>query len=317
MTKMNSPNAVIYYLFIMMILTVNKSFADEGGTSFWLPGQLGSFSASPSEPGWSLPFLYYYSSVNASASKLFVISGGINAGLRARSDLFMVTPTYVFSNTVLGGQASVGVTGFVGRYTIDANAVVVGPFGTIIAGERQDSLKSLGDLFPTASLKWNYNVHNFMVYVMGDIPVGAYNINRLANMGINHWSIDGGGGYTYLDENHHEFSAVLGLTENFENPATHYKNGVEGHLDWSAAQFLTENYFIGPSGYIFKQITGDSGAGALLGDFKSQIFGMGPQLGCFFKMGEQKWYINLKVMDEFGAKNRPSGWNGWLSLTTA
>lgn len=311
--------SIIYSVLVLMIFTVSVSFADEGGTSFWLPGQMGSFSASPSEPGWSFPLLYYYSSVKANASKLFVISGGINAGVKARSDLLMVTPTYVFSTPIIGAQASVGVTGFVGRYAIDVNAALIGPSGTTIAGQRKDSLKSVGDLFPTASLKWNYNVHNFMVYTMGDIPVGTYDINRLANMGINHWSLDGGGGYTYLDEkeHHNEFSVVIGLTENFENPATYYKNGVDAHLDWSIAQFLSENYFIGPSGFVFKQITGDSGAGAQLGDFKSQIFGIGPQLGLFFKIGEQKWYMNLKVMDEFGAKNRPSGWNGWLSLTTA
>ena len=28
--------------------------ADEGGVSFWLPGQFGSFAAVPSEPGFSL-----------------------------------------------------------------------------------------------------------------------------------------------------------------------------------------------------------------------------------------------------------------------
>jgi hypothetical protein len=301
-----------------MISLVNQSFADEGGTSFWLPGQMGSFSASPSEPGWSIPLLYYYSSVKANASKSFLISGRVNAGLKARSDLFMVTPSYVFNKPIIGGQASIAVTGFVGRYTIDANASLVGPFGTIVTGQRKDTLTSVGDLFPTATLRWNYNVHNFMVYAMGDIPVGAYDINRLANMGLNHWSFDGGGGYTYLDEaNHHEFSAVIGFTENFENPATHYKNGVDGHIDWSAAQFLSDNFFIGPSGYVFKQITGDTGTGARLGDFKSQIYGIGPQFGAFFKIGEQKWYMNLKVMHEFAAKNRPTGWNGWVSLTTA
>lgn len=315
---MKKNTSKIYYLFVILSLAVNTSVADEGGTSFWLPGQMGSFSASPSEPGWSLPLLYYYSSVQANASKLFEINGRVNAGLNSRSDLFMVTPTYVFSNPIIGGQASIGITGFVGRYAIDVNSTLTGPSGATISGQRQDALNSVGDLYPMASLKWNQGVHNFMAYIMGNIPVGAYDINQLANMGINHWSLDGGGGYTYLDEqNHHEFSAVLGLTQNFENPATHYMNGVDAHLDWSAAQFLSENCFVGPAGYIYKQITGDSGSGALLGEFKSKVFGAGPQFGYFFKIGEQKWYMNLKVIGEFSAQHRPDGWNGWISLTTA
>ena len=32
--------------------------ADEGGVSFWLPGQFGSLAAVPTEPGWSLGTVY-------------------------------------------------------------------------------------------------------------------------------------------------------------------------------------------------------------------------------------------------------------------
>jgi hypothetical protein len=40
--------------------------ADEAGTSFWLPGQYGSFAAVPSEPGWSFENSYYHASADAS-----------------------------------------------------------------------------------------------------------------------------------------------------------------------------------------------------------------------------------------------------------
>jgi hypothetical protein len=49
-------------------------------------------------------------------------------------------------------------------------------------------------------------VNNFMVYMTGDIPVGAYDSARLANLS-------------------HEFSAVAGFTSNFTNSATNYRNG--------------------------------------------------------------------------------------------
>jgi Putative MetA-pathway of phenol degradation len=62
-----------------------------------------------------------------------------------------------------------------------------------------DSITSVGDLYPQAALKWNAGVHNFMTYVTGDIPVGAYDTSRLANLGIGHAAVDGGGGYTYFN----------------------------------------------------------------------------------------------------------------------
>jgi hypothetical protein len=49
-------------------------------------------------------------------------------------------------------------------------------------------------LIPQAELKWNQGVNNFMTYVTGDIPVGAYDSNRLANLGIGHGAIDAGDG---------------------------------------------------------------------------------------------------------------------------
>ena len=73
-------------------------------------------------------------------------------------------------------------------------------------------------MVPQFNVRWNHGVHNWMTYITGDIPVGAYDSSRLPNIGIGHGAIDGGGGYTYLNPmTGHEFSAVLGFTYNFEN----------------------------------------------------------------------------------------------------
>ena len=66
-------------------------------------------------------------------------------------------------------------------------------------------------MIPQFALRWNAGVHNYMTYITGDIPVGACNSSRLANLGIGHWAIDADGGYTYFNPpTGHEFSAVLG-----------------------------------------------------------------------------------------------------------
>lgn len=127
--------------------------------------------------------------------------------------------------------------------------------------------------------------------------------------------MDAGGGYTYLNtKTGREFSAVAGLTYNFENPDTDYQNGIDAHLDWGASQFLSEQWHVGLVGYFYYQLTGDSGDGAVLGDFKSSVNAIGPQVGYLFKMGGKDAYLNLKGYWEFGAKNRPEGWNAWLTL---
>ena len=51
------------------VVTVPRiSIADEGGISFWLPGQFGSLAAVPGVPGWSLGLVNYYTSVSASGA---------------------------------------------------------------------------------------------------------------------------------------------------------------------------------------------------------------------------------------------------------
>jgi len=154
-----------------------------------------------------------------------------------------------------------------------------------------------------------------MAYTMLAAPTGAYDVSRLANISTHHWAIDAGGGYTYLDaKKGREFSVVAGLTYNFENPDTDYRNGVDGHIDWAASQFFSERLHAGLAGYFYHQLGGDSGAPAALGDFKSRTNGIGPQVGYFFPVGSGKGYVNLKGYWEFDARNRPEGWNAYLTV---
>jgi hypothetical protein len=291
-----------------------SAHSDEGGVSFWLPGQYASFSAVPAEKGWSLGTVYYYASADADASHEFSIGGSVVAGLDSQADLIFLAPNYAFDDPVWGGQLSLSVTGVVGRADVEVDAVLTGPGGNEISFSESDSDTGIGDLYPTATIRWNKGNNNYMTYLMGGVPVGDYNVNDLANLGTNHWSADMGGGYTYLNEKSgREFSAVLGFTYNFENHATDYQNGIDAHLDWAASQFLSETMHVGLVGYIYRQISGDSGSGAKLGPFKSRVVGIGPEAGWFFK--DQTIYFNVRGYWEFDAKNRPDGWNFWLTLS--
>ncbi len=310
----------------------SQAHADQAGVSYWLPGRFGSFAATPTVPGWSMAAVYYHTTVaatGAAAAAREVQIGRIpaavnvnpNVNLNAQADLVLLNPTYTFATPVLGGQLAIGVTGLFGRSSASVDGtltVALGPLFATRTGFLGDSITSVGDLYPQATLKWNAGAHNFMTYVTGDIPVGAYDSTRLANLGIGHAAIDGGGGYTYFNPaTGHEFSAVAGLTYNFKNRHTNYQNGIDFHVDWAASRFLSKQVFVGLVGYGYQQITDDFGAHPILGGFRSRVLGLGPQIGYLFPVGDMQGYLNLKGYGEFEAANRPPGWNLWLTFAVS
>lgn len=266
------------------------SRADEGGASLYLPGSFASMAAVPSEPGWSIGVSYYH----------------LKAGqgpVSEKGDLAYGGMTYAFATPVLGGQLSLSLVGAFGRMSVS------------LAETRKDSRLGVMDVTPAAALRWNAGVHNYMVYTMTNVPVGTYNLSRLANFGLNHWGQDGGVGYTYFDKDTgYEFSAVAGATYNLENPKTHYRNGIDVHVDFAASKFMLDKFQLGLVGYYYQQLSPDSGRGATLGDYKGRVFALGPQAGYLFPVGDKQGYINLRAYREFAAENRPAGWNLWLTV---
>jgi hypothetical protein len=282
-----------------------NAMADEGGVSFWVPGFFGSLAAVPQQPGWSLASIYYHTSVSAGGDVALArefqigrvpsnLTANLNASLNATGDLGFAIPTYVFATPILGGQASASMVAAYGTTSTSLAGTLTGalslPGGGSIPFFRSDSISAtawgFADVIPQFALRWNAGVNNYMAYVTGDIPVGVYNSSSLANLGIGHGAIDAGGGYTYFNPGTgHEFSAVLGFTYNFMNQATQYQNGVDMHLDLGASQFVSKQVLLGAVGYVYDQLSCDSGSGDRVGCFESRVAGIGPQIGYIFPVG--------------------------------
>jgi hypothetical protein len=309
--------------------TVSVSRADESGTSFWLPGTYGSLAAVPGTPGWAVASVYYHTSVSAGADVAAAreiqigrfnpsLNVNLNANLHATADLAIIVPSYTFATPVLGGQLAVQMGTITGTTSANVNGTLsasLPPFSLMRTDNISDTTTGFGDLYPLASLKWNMGVNNFMTYITGDIPVGNYSSTSISNLGLGHGAIDAGGGYTYFNPaTGHEFSAVAGFTYNFINPTTQYQSGVDFHLDWGASQFLSKQFFIGLVGYAYDQVSPDTGSGDRLGAFESRVFSIGPQLGYIFPIAGKQGFLGLKSYFEFDAKNRPEGWNTWLTF---
>jgi hypothetical protein len=314
------------------IFSIPKSaFADEDGTSFWIPGFFGSLAAAPQQPGWAVTSILYNTNISASGNAAVAreitigqfnpkIDISLNAHVHADATIGFVAPSYTFATPFLGGQASAYLLVGYGNNDTSLNAtatatsaLVPGSITRSIA--LQQDTTGVTDLIPMFTDRWNAGVNNYMLYLTGDIPVGTYSSSNLANIGLGHGAIDGGFGYTYFDpKTGHEASAVLGFTGNFQNQSTGYTSGIDSHLDWGVSQFLTKQWQVGLVGYFYEQLTGDSGCAPVLCPFKSRVIGIGPQIGYIFPVGGMQGYLNLKGYGEFDNENRPAGWNVWLTF---
>ncbi len=72
-------------------------------------------------------------------------------------------------------------------------------------------------------------------------------------------------------------------------------------------QFLSDSWAIGVQGFYCKQLTGDSGDGAILGDFKAEAAGIGPAILWNIKVANQEVSFIVKWLHEYHAENRLEG----------
>jgi hypothetical protein len=305
------PAAASSLAFVLLAGEAQSTRADEGGVSFWVPGQSGSFAAIAPSPGWSLPLVFYNYGGSIGASQPLTRGHLLTEGLNGSFDGLFVVPTYTLGATILGAVPSFSMA-LIPAYSAASANVGLGPLSI----SRSDSVWGGSDLYPTAQLFWNKGgVNNFMAYLTGDIPAGSYNPDRLANIGIGHGAIDGGGAYTYLNtKTGTEFSATLGFTGNFENPSTNYTNGIDSHLDLAASQFLSRQLFVGAVGYVYQQLTPDRGQRAILGSNESRTRGIGPQLGYNFQLNGTTVYTNLRAYWEFDSYRRLQGHSVYATI---
>src|SRR5262249_45076586 len=96
---------------------------------------------------------------------------------------------------------------------------------------------------------------------------------------------------------------------------TQYQSGIDAHLDWAISPYLSDKFHLGAVGYVYNQLTADSGPGARLGEFKSRVAGIGPQIGFFFPIADREGYLNLRVYYEFNARSRRGGWPAYATFT--
>ncbi|MEQ1715734.1 MAG: transporter [Hyphomicrobium sp.] len=261
-------------------------------------------------PGTYLQSDHYFYAGDAGANLQLPLGANLAVGVEAEAAYGINTGLWVVPEKILGANLGLGVSIVTGWKNVEASATI-GPFGANIQDDRLD----FGDPVLSAMLGWHYGNWHTNIYTMINTPIGQWERGNLANIGFNRWAIDTGGALTYLDQaNGHELSAAMGFTHNFENPDTDYKSGTEFHIEAALVQHVSKELAVGIVGYYYDQISGDSGAGARLGDFEGRVAAVGPMISYTFMSGGVPISTSLRYFKEFDATNRLEGESGLFTI---
>jgi hypothetical protein len=309
-------NLIFSFVFMLMVLFLssnNPAWASEAASSHYAPGAMASFIDVPSGIPYNVlsPFFGYFGS--ASASSQFPIAGLVTAGVDA--NIFAWTPSFQYDlpNEVLGGHYAFTLSLPVMEMEVDAT--VSGPGGTTV--RRSDSDAGLGDIyFSPIVLFWKKGNFTYLTSVGIYAPTGPFQLGRLANLGKNYWTFAPYGAMFYNNpKNGLEATVFTGFNFNTENTATNYQSGQEFFMDFTVNKRFKNGFGVGGTGYIFQQITGDSGSGAVLGSFKGRTVGVGPEVSYMAPISNKVLAaVELKWLPEFEVENRLRGNWVWFKF---
>lgn len=317
-----------------------SALAAESATSVYLLGSRGAVAGVTPPPGTYLADANYFYAGDASGTAALGVSlrrtgaadaGGIRLDLNADINVDgqayynIPTVTWVAPGTILGGNVGLSLMTPIGWKGIDvgidaaATLTLPQPLSVSLSRGRSfafdDEQASFGDPLVTTFIGWHEGNWHWNLGLMTNIPLGQWDAGQLANIGFNHWAFDLSGAVTWLDPSTgFELSTVAGFTFNAENPDTDYKSGTDFHVELAVMQHLSKQVSIGITGYHYQQISGDSGAGAKLGDFEGRVTGVGPAVTYNFAVGQVPVMTSFKWTHELNAKNRLEGDMGFLTV---
>ncbi len=281
--------------------------AAEAGTGAYWPGFRNYMAGVvPPKPGSYLRNDF----VGYSASVPKVVINGLAVG-DAKIDalLEVIEPEYVLPRKLWGANHAVLITQ--GLAYVELSGTVLGPNIRASGNRFAPTNPVVSPLFlgwQKGNLHYNANLAIF-------VPINDYNITRVVNQDRNFWTFDLEFGMTHFDPKvGWDFSGVLGYSINTQNSTTRYRSGDVLHLDFAVGKVLKSRLKPGVSGYAWVQVSPDTGAGAILGSYKSRVFGIGPIVQMPLSPHSS---ISLRYYHEFGAVDHLEGEQAALTFRAA
>ncbi len=301
---------LVFGLVLCVVLASGQANAAEGGYSNYVPGFYGdiALAVEPAD-GLSLRNDVYYYSAEADRS---VRAGRVEVGIDITQTFDYLTLLYKPGREVFGASYAFGAAFAYGKVDLEGD-VSVGPFPRSFS----DDNTALGDitLIPGVFYWNNGDKLHFSQSFFVVVPVGDYDEDDGANTSLNYYTFETDFSMTYLDqETGQDYSIVIGYGYNTENDDTDYQSGDEFHIDYVLNQFLSEAWAIGLHGFYYEQLSGDSGDGALLGDFKAEAAGIGPAIMWIPPRYEGEVAFVAKWLDEYDTENRLEGDHVFVSF---
>lgn len=285
--------------------------AVEGGLGFYLLGSKTTMGGYMPPPGvYGAVQNYFYSG----SADINFETGGVELSGGVDADAYVALPTalWVLDRDIFGGDLAFSLTTPLGGKRVDVG-ILNGLNGIELNAQRDNF--AFGDPVLGTSLGWHDGNLHYTLGSLINIPIGQWELGNPVNIGFNRWVVDTTAAVTYLNpETGLELSGAAGITYNFENPDTNYKSGTEFHAEAAAMMHFSPSFSLGVNGYAYKQITGDSGPGAVLGDFKGQVVALGPALDYTFHVGKTPVVTNLRYFYEFNVENRMQGHVGFFNV---
>ena len=293
----------LLYIAFGASLAATPALAVEDGLSPYAKGLAGFMSGMvPPEEGLYVNDIYYYYSGSAGAE----VRGGnveLNVGVNLNVDLLQ--GVYVTDWHVLG--ATYAFSGAVGYAWAGLDASVQSPLGT-----KQVSLNTadLADSFiAPIILGWHDGDFHWNLAMNIYVPTGAYDKNQLST-GKNIWGFMPQFGLTYFDpKSGLDVSGTLVYVTMTNNDATQYQSGDLLHFDWAVGEHFGahEEWEAGVVGNLVQQVSGDRGAGAKLGSFEAQSYGVGLGASYSTKLGGLPASFGVKWEHDVEASNTFKG----------
>ncbi len=300
------PSRSVIYFCLFSLTTL--SWAAEGGMSNYVPSFYGDMALAVEPPdGFSYrnDILLFSGDISPSA-RAGRLETDVDVTLANNYFSFLYKPKAKIFDTAMAFSITpaFATTNIDGNIRLDSSSL-----------EFDDDLVGAGDLTLGAYFYKSHGKFNYSLNTMAVAPVGSYDKDRVANTGMNYWTFEADIAMTYYDpEKGRDYSLVFGYNYNTENQDTNYQSGDELHLDFVLNQYLSEKFGLGIAGYLYKQIGGDSGDGAVLGSFKGEGIGIGPAIYYTAQVGEKPLYCIFKWVHDVHAENRVKGDYAFLSF---
>jgi len=323
---------------VLAALCAAPAVATERGQLRALLGMPGQDLTSPAMPGFYVQanYQHYYAGEfkddegnkpvqSASIPGIGKVSAEQDSQVRA--DVLALRASWISDYQLWDGRVGVSATVPLVKTSLTTNlnrtTPLPAPIGALVdaqiaklAAANTGEESGIGDTEIAPFVDWQTDTYRVLFAPAFVAPTGSYDKDRAVNPGAgNFWTFRPALTLAYVTENGWEFGARTTYSFNTKNDDTKYTSGQYLHSDGAAMYQIRDGVRIGAAGYMIVQTTKDKSdiAGAVADNGnKARVFALGPQVG--WQTEDSSLGLEFKVLQEFGARNRPEGTIGWLRL---